>query len=130
MYLISYVSKEVYHLFDGKDTLCKMYSTGGLNRKNYGKSVRPPIQGTCCKNCLAKQKPTKAATIAFGKKRSSALLKVSGDFTKETLIEALTEAVRNSEYEVFYNISLYGGTNKRKKAGVVSSWEPRPTAQS
>ena len=44
------------HLWDGRDTLCRMWSTGGLNPKNYQTTDR--FSGLVCQLCAARQKTT------------------------------------------------------------------------
>ena len=35
MYLVSNIKAKIKHLWKGKDTFCRQYSTGGLNPSNY-----------------------------------------------------------------------------------------------
>ena len=52
-YLIKYrrIKKSVVHLWTGEDTICKMYSTGGLKVEDY-KVSETPENRNICQNCL------------------------------------------------------------------------------
>lgn len=49
-FLVPYKSKSKVHLWDGKDTLCRMASTGGVDPLRYRVMKKNPGRGVCA-NC-------------------------------------------------------------------------------
>ncbi len=57
----------------------------------------------------------------------STKISLRGDFTKETLIIALTAAVNAPEHAIFYNPALYFAAPKKKAENAVNHWDARQT---
>jgi hypothetical protein len=57
MYLISIRSLKVKHIWNGKDTVCRLFSTGGMNPKNYREIIDSTIP--TCTMCERKDQAAK-----------------------------------------------------------------------
>lgn len=53
MYLIRKKKAKTAHLWDGEDTVCRMYSTGGLNKRHY--KIVYPNELPVCTMCQSKK---------------------------------------------------------------------------
>ena len=47
MYLVRKGKPRVYHLWNGFDTVCRMYSTGGMSKKKYQVVTNPESRSLC-----------------------------------------------------------------------------------
>lgn len=57
MYLINKIKAKIKHIWKGKDTFCRQYSTGGLNPDNY--TVVDESELPVCVMCDRKHKAWK-----------------------------------------------------------------------
>jgi hypothetical protein len=51
MFLIRKKRCRVYHIFEGNDTMCRTYSTGGMRKSKFMVVHEPPEGTTICLQC-------------------------------------------------------------------------------
>jgi len=94
MYLVRKKKAKTRHIWTGYDTVCRMYSTGGL-RKNSYKVEKESDLPTCAmcserKRVLPGESPVK-------KWKAYSKSKVSGRFSESAVAKAVREKIENEE---------------------------------
>ena len=96
MYLVRKKKPKTRHIWTGYDTVCRMYSTGGLRKNSY--KVEKESDLPICTMC-SDRKPVLPGESPVKKWKSLSKSKISTGFSEAAVAKAVREKIDNEELQ-------------------------------